>query len=101
MLVPEARDLIERKEVDGCVCVASDVITAATAELIGKKPSAHARAVFIVRGINGFPLKENHRDMESVCALVCGRESASNSTRRRFSAAGSSETAHSANRAKQ
>src|SRR5215467_13563554 len=29
MLVPEARDLIERNEADGCVCVACKVITAA------------------------------------------------------------------------
>jgi 3-oxoacyl-(acyl-carrier-protein) synthase len=79
MLVPEARDLIERQEVDCCVCVACDVITVAASELLRMTPKAQARAVFLMRGTSGVTLEENHRDMESVCALVCGRESARNS----------------------
>jgi len=80
-LLPEARDLIERKEVDGCVCVACDVITTAASELIRVQPKAQVRAVFLVRGTNGVALEEKHRDMESVCALVCAGESARNCAR--------------------
>jgi 3-oxoacyl-(acyl-carrier-protein) synthase len=81
MLVAEAKDLLERKEVDGCVCVECDVITAAAGELIGMTPKAQARAVFLMRGTIGVALEENHRDIESVCALVCAGESAKNSPR--------------------
>jgi 3-oxoacyl-(acyl-carrier-protein) synthase len=81
MLVPEARDLIERNEADGCVCVACNVITAAASGLIRTPPRAHARAAFLTRGVNGFALEENHRDMESLCALVCAGEFARNSAR--------------------
>jgi 3-oxoacyl-(acyl-carrier-protein) synthase len=81
MLVPEARDLVERNEADGCVCVACNVITAAVSELIRTPPAAQARAAFLTRGSNGFALEENHRDMESICALVCAAEFARNSAR--------------------
>jgi 3-oxoacyl-(acyl-carrier-protein) synthase len=81
MLVAEAKHLIEREEVDGCVCVACNVITAPAGELIGMPPKAQARAVFLLRGTSGFVLEENHRDIESVCALVCAGESAKNSPR--------------------
>jgi len=81
MLVPEARDLIERNEVDGCVCVACSVITAAASELIRMPAKAQARAAFLARGTNGLTLEENHRDMESLCALVCAGEFARNSAR--------------------
>jgi 3-oxoacyl-(acyl-carrier-protein) synthase len=81
MLVPEARDLIERNEVDGCVCVTCNLITAATSELIRVPPKAQARAAFLGRGIKGFALEENHRDMESVSALVSGAELARKATR--------------------
>jgi 3-oxoacyl-(acyl-carrier-protein) synthase len=76
MLMPEARGLIDRKEADGCVCVACNVITKAAAELIGKPAMSQARAVFLVRGTNGIALEENHRDIESVCALISGAEPA-------------------------
>jgi 3-oxoacyl-(acyl-carrier-protein) synthase len=81
VLIPEARDLIERNEADGCICVACNVITAAASELIGIPPKAQARAAFLMRGANGFALAENHRDMESVCALACAGEFARNSAR--------------------
>jgi 3-oxoacyl-(acyl-carrier-protein) synthase len=81
MLVPEARDLIERNEADGCVCVSCKVITAAASEMIRMPTRAQARAAFLTRGANGFALEENHRDMESVCALVCAGEFARNSAR--------------------
>jgi 3-oxoacyl-(acyl-carrier-protein) synthase len=81
MLIPEARDLIQRNEADGCICVACNVITAAASELLRMPPQAQARAAFLTRGTNGFALEENHRDMESVCALACAGEFARNSAR--------------------
>jgi 3-oxoacyl-(acyl-carrier-protein) synthase len=81
MLMTEARDLIERGEADGCICVASNVITKAASAMTGLKPALQARAVFLVRGINGFLLEENHRDIGSVCALVSGAAPARNGTR--------------------
>jgi 3-oxoacyl-(acyl-carrier-protein) synthase len=81
MLMTEARDLIERGEADGCICVASNVITKAASEMTAMKPLLRARALFLVRGINGFVLDENHRDIGSVCALVSGAAPARNGTR--------------------
>jgi 3-oxoacyl-(acyl-carrier-protein) synthase len=81
MLLAEARDLIERNEADGCVCVACDAITAAVSKLLRVPAKTQARAAFLARGTNGFPLEENHRDMESLCALVCAGNFARNSTR--------------------
>ena len=43
----EARDWFRRGEVDGCICVACDAITPATAELIQGPPAAEARAFFL------------------------------------------------------
>jgi 3-oxoacyl-(acyl-carrier-protein) synthase len=81
MLLAEARDLIERNEADGCLCVACNVITPAASDLIRLPAKLQARAAFLARGTNGFALEENHRDMESVCALVCAGEFARNSAR--------------------
>lgn len=80
-LAREAGELIRRKEADACVCIDCNVITAAAAELIGAQPKAEARAIFLTRGAKGVVLEENHRDIESVCALVSGRESARGSAR--------------------
>jgi 3-oxoacyl-(acyl-carrier-protein) synthase len=81
MLMREARDLIKGKEADACVCIASNVVTAAAAQVIGSQPKAEARAVLLRRGSAGIALEENHRDIDALCALVSGRESARNSTR--------------------
>jgi hypothetical protein len=81
MLLAEARDLVERREADGCLCVACEVITPAVSELIGGPPKAQARAAFLVRGTNGFSLEENHRDMDSVWALVCAGDIVRQSSR--------------------
>jgi 3-oxoacyl-(acyl-carrier-protein) synthase len=81
LLVSEARDLIERNEVDSCLCVSCNVITAAASELLPAPRATQARAAFLSRGINGIALEENHRDMDSVCALVCAAEFARNSAR--------------------
>ena len=81
MLLAEASELIERNEVDACLCIACDAITPAAAKLLRVPAKALARAAFLARGTNGFPLEENHRDMESLCALVCAGNFARNSTR--------------------
>ncbi len=81
MLLAEARDLIDRNEVDGCLCVVCNAITPAVSELLHVPARALARAAFLSRGTNGFPLEENHRDIESLCALVCAGNFARNSTR--------------------
>jgi 3-oxoacyl-(acyl-carrier-protein) synthase len=81
MLVAQARDLIERNEVDSCLCVACSAITVAASELLRVPPNTRARAAFLSRGANGIALQENHRDMDSVCALVCPGEIARNSPR--------------------
>jgi 3-oxoacyl-(acyl-carrier-protein) synthase len=81
MLLAEARDLVERGEANGCLCVVCDVITSAASEVIDVPPKVQARAAFLVRGTNGFPLEENHRDMDSVWALVCAGDIARHSSR--------------------
>jgi 3-oxoacyl-(acyl-carrier-protein) synthase len=81
MLLAEAKDLIERNEVDACLCVACDAITPGASELLGVPAKAQARAAFLARGTNGVPLEENHRDIDSLCALVCAGNFARNSTR--------------------
>lgn len=80
-LLAEGNDLIQRGEADACLCIATNVITAAAAELIGVPPIAKARAVFLVRGTDGVALEENPRDIESLCTLVSRGEAARNSTR--------------------
>jgi 3-oxoacyl-(acyl-carrier-protein) synthase len=81
MLLAEARDLVERREADACLCVACNVITPAASELIGVPPKAQVRAAFLARGTNGIFLEENHRDMDSVWALVCAGDIARQSSR--------------------
>lgn len=77
MLLPEARDMILRGEVDSCVCLACRAVSPAVCELIQVTPKAEARALFLTRGTGGLAeLKENDRDIESVCALVSRCESA-------------------------
>jgi 3-oxoacyl-(acyl-carrier-protein) synthase len=76
-VLSEARDLILRREMESCVCIACNAITPVAAELIQATPKAEARAIFLTRGTEGLAeLDENDRDIESVCALVSRRESA-------------------------
>jgi 3-oxoacyl-(acyl-carrier-protein) synthase len=49
MLLPEATDLLQRGEADACVCVFCDVISSATAKVIGSSPAAGASAFFLKR----------------------------------------------------
>ena len=47
MLLAEARDLVERREADGCLCVACNVITPAASELIGVPPRRRCAQRFL------------------------------------------------------
>jgi hypothetical protein len=50
ILLPEATDLIQRGEADGCVCVYCDVLNADAAKMIHASPAARASAFFLTRG---------------------------------------------------
>jgi 3-oxoacyl-(acyl-carrier-protein) synthase len=52
-VLPEALDLIERGEVDGCVCVVANVISLALAKIISGQKAAAARAVFLQKAKDG------------------------------------------------
>ena len=80
MLVREGRDLIERKEADGCICIACTVISNGAAELLRLAPKAEAHAVFLARRLAGIALEENPRDIRSADTLASEAESARNST---------------------
>jgi len=58
-LQAEAGDLIARNELDCCVCVSANVISAAAAELIAARPKAQARAFFLARSRRGSGAEEN------------------------------------------
>ena len=76
LLLAEACDLIYRREVDGCVCVLCNVITAEAAEMIGGASAAKVCAAFVTEGGIGYPLTSFDRDMEVLCAKVCARDQA-------------------------
>jgi hypothetical protein len=77
-VLAEARDWFRRGEVDGCLCVVCDAITPATAEVIQSQPSAEARALFLQRDSKGGQaLRENDRDMKSLCDKILRQQSAS------------------------
>jgi 3-oxoacyl-(acyl-carrier-protein) synthase len=64
----EAVDLLRRGEVEACLCVWCRVVTPALAEMIQTPEAALACAVFLQRGGEGLRrLRENDRDIESVC----------------------------------
>lgn len=46
-VLPEAMDLIERGEVDGCVCVVTNVVSPALTQIISASKAATARAIFL------------------------------------------------------
>jgi 3-oxoacyl-(acyl-carrier-protein) synthase len=74
----EARDWFRRGEIDGCICVACDAITPAAAEMIQGPPAAEACALFLQRESKEGPaLRENDRDMKSLCDKILQQKSAS------------------------
>ena len=77
-VLAEARDWFRRDEVDGCLCVVCDAVTPATAEMIQGLPQAEARALFLQReGQGALALRENDRDMKSLCDKILRQQSAS------------------------
>lgn len=76
ILLPEAADLIRRGEMDGCICVYCEVVTAECAKLIFAPPAATACAVFLKSGEGIHELREFDRDMKALCALISNGKSA-------------------------
>lgn len=71
-VLSEASDWIRRGEADACLCVSCDVVSAAAAEMIQTSAAARACALFLKSGGDGlYLLRENDRDMEALCAVVC------------------------------
>jgi len=76
VVVSEARDLLQRGEAESCLCISCNVVTPALAEMIQSPVAAGASALFLQRCGGGLrELLENDRDIESLCALVCARNS--------------------------
>jgi 3-oxoacyl-(acyl-carrier-protein) synthase len=74
----EARDWFRRGEVDGCLCIACEATTPSAAEMIQGPPAAEARALFLQReGREAPALRENDRDMKSLCDKILRQQSAS------------------------
>jgi 3-oxoacyl-(acyl-carrier-protein) synthase len=70
ILLPEAADLIQRGEVDACICVHCEVVSAECGALTGEPPIAAAWAIFLTKGGSGREWRENDRDMKRLCTLI-------------------------------
>ncbi len=80
-LLPEAADLIRRGEVDGCVCIFCEAVTAGCAEIISGPTIATACALFLQRadlggGQDYMELQDFDRDIKALCALISQSKSA-------------------------
>lgn len=70
-VLPEAANLIQREEAEGCVCVYVQAISSTLAGIINAPATARACAVLMQRGETGlWPWQENDRDMEALCATL-------------------------------
>ena len=70
-LLPEAADLIQRGEADGCVCVYVNVVSPALAGFMRRPVTARACALLMTRGESGLrQWQENDRDIEMLCATL-------------------------------
>ena len=68
-VLAEARDLLERDEVEACLCISCHIVTPALAAMIRSTAVASASAIFLQRGGRGWrELRENDRDIESLWA---------------------------------
>ena len=68
-VLAEARDLLQRGEVEACLCLSCNIVTPALAAMIRSTSVASASAIFLQRGgSGGRELRENDRDIESLCA---------------------------------
>jgi 3-oxoacyl-(acyl-carrier-protein) synthase len=75
-LLAEAADLLRRREADACVCVSCNALTPAAAAAVRAPAAARACALLLVQNGADLPrLREFHRDMESLCAIVAARKS--------------------------
>ena len=71
-LLAEAVQLIRGGEAESCLCVSCDVISPALAQLTHLPATARACALFLQRhGAGLHVLRENDRDIESLCAVLC------------------------------
>jgi 3-oxoacyl-(acyl-carrier-protein) synthase len=76
-VLPEAADLLQRGEADGCVCVCCNVVTVSAAKIIQAAPTVNACGLFLRCGGDGLrELREFDRDMTSLCALISQTKSA-------------------------
>ena len=72
----EAVQWLRYGEAEACLCVECDVVTPAVAGLIQAPPAARACALFVQRGGAGLhELRENDRDIEPLCAVLCRSKS--------------------------
>jgi 3-oxoacyl-(acyl-carrier-protein) synthase len=76
-VLSEAGDWLQRGDVEACLCVECNIVTPALGEMLQLPPAASACALFLRRGGGGRQLVENDRDMESLCAAFCAKNSAS------------------------
>jgi len=71
-LIEQAVQLIRSGEAESCLCVECTVISPSLAEMILSPAAAEACAIFVQRGSAGLHvLRENDRDIESLCAVLC------------------------------
>jgi 3-oxoacyl-(acyl-carrier-protein) synthase len=78
VLLSEARELIQRGEVEACLCISCNVVTPAIAEMVQAAPAARAGAIFLQRGGDRLrELRENDRDIETLCGVLCAQGFAS------------------------
>ena len=69
-ILSEGRELIQRGEVEACLCISCNVVTPAIAEMIQAVPAARAGAIFLQRGGDRLrELRENDRDIEALCGV--------------------------------
>lgn len=72
VILVEASELIQRGEVEACLCISCHVVTPAIAEMIQAAPAARAGAIFLQRGGGRLrELRENDRDIETLCGVLC------------------------------
>lgn len=78
VVLSEARELIQRGEAEGCLCISCNVVTPAIAEMIQAAPAARAGAIFLQRGGDRLrELGEKDRDIETLCGVLCAHGIAS------------------------
>jgi hypothetical protein len=76
----EAVQWLSSGEAEACLCVECNVVTPAVAAMIQVPPAAWACALFVQRsGAGLYELRENDRDIESLCAVLCRSKSATKS----------------------